>query len=51
MEEEALDIKNPAKENAPVEEGEQVELMKILMNGEIFLLPVEEVAEILRPVE
>ena len=25
--------------------------MKILMNGEIFLLPVEDVAEILRPVE
>lgn len=51
MEEEAFDVKNPAEGNVPIEEGEQVELMKILMNGEIFLLPVEDVAEILRPVE
>ena len=31
------------------ESSEQQELMKITMNGEVYLLPVEDVAEILRP--
>lgn len=30
-------------------EGEQTELMKVSMNGEEFLIPVNDVAEILRP--
>ncbi|MDX8403441.1 MAG: chemotaxis protein CheW [Mariprofundaceae bacterium] len=51
MVEEAFDVEHSAKGNAPIEKGEQVELMKVLMNGETFLLPVEDVAEILRPVE
>jgi len=36
---------------ALLREGEQTELMKVSMNGEVFLLPVEDVAEILRPME
>ncbi|MES0372023.1 MAG: chemotaxis protein CheW [Mariprofundaceae bacterium] len=51
MEEETFNEPDTAKVNAPFEEGEQVELMKIMMNGEIFLLPVEDVAEVLRPVK
>jgi len=37
-------------EQTRYEDLEQVELMKVLMNGESFLMPVAEVAEILRPI-
>ncbi len=40
----------PVKEPLPVDEGEQVELMKVSMNGETFLLQVKDVGEILRPI-
>ncbi len=31
--------------------SEQQELMKIIMNGEVYLIPVQDVAEILRPLK
>lgn len=36
--------------HAPAIEGHLVELMRVSMNGEEFLIPVNEVSEILRPV-
>lgn len=36
---------------AAFREGEQTELMKVSINGEVFLMPVEDVAEILRPMD
>jgi len=42
------DIAN--SEDSSVLEGEQTELMKVSMNGEEFLIPVQDVSEILRPV-
>lgn len=42
----------PVKEPLPVDEREeQVELMKATMNGEAFLLLVQDVGEILRPID
>ena len=41
----------PVEAPMPVDEGEQVELMKATLNGEEFLLPVRDVGEILRPVD
>ncbi len=51
MTEETPDVNLPASGDGPAEGGEQSELMKVVMNGEVFLLPVEDVAKILRPVE
>lgn len=50
MTEETVDVNSPDKKAMPGDEGEQSELMKVSMNGEMFLLPVQDVAEILRPV-
>jgi len=44
----------PVKAQPPVDEGEQaeqIELMKVTINGEVFLMLVEDVGEILRPID
>jgi len=44
-----LDVDAPSTEDIPAEE--QAELMKVWMNGAFFLLPVQEVEEILKPLK
>ncbi len=57
MTEEEIEKETPANEapqqekSEQVEQIEQVELMKVLMNGESFLIPVDEVVEIIRPIK
>ena len=51
MSETTLEVENNPNETGPISEGEQIELMRVSMNGETFLMPVDEVAEILRPVK
>lgn len=50
---EEIDAKEeaPVEESLPVDEGEQIELMMASMNGKAFLLAVQDVREILRPVD
>ena len=53
-EEISKDEEVPVKEPLPVDEGEQVELielMKVSMNGELFLVMVRDVGEVLRPID
>ena len=50
IEETTITEEAPVKEPLPADEGEQVELMKVSMNGETFLLSVKDVGEILRPI-
>jgi len=45
-------VTEPAVSEEPsAESTEQEELMRVAMNGEVFLVPVQDVAEILRPLE
>jgi len=50
IEEMAINEEAPVNEPLLVDEGEQIELMKVSMNGESFLLQVKDVGEILRPI-
>jgi len=51
MEEDEIVTDSVVAEDIPMEVDDQVELMKVTMNGETFLVPVHDVAEILRPLE
>jgi chemotaxis signal transduction protein len=49
MEEDNMVTDSMVAEELSAEASEQQELMKISMNGEVYLLPVQDVTEILRP--
>jgi len=51
MEEDEMVTDSVVAEEAPMGVDDQVELMKVTMNGETFLVPVHDVAEILRPLK
>jgi len=51
MTEDELVTDSVVSEEVSIESTEQEELMRVAMNGEVFLLPVQDVAEILRPSE
>ncbi|MDT8376276.1 MAG: chemotaxis protein CheW [Mariprofundaceae bacterium] len=51
MEEDETVTASADAEELPVESPEQEELMKVAMNGEVYLVPVQDVAEILRPLK
>jgi len=51
MSEDETVMKSTAAEPVVTESTEQEELMRVAMNGEVFLIPVHDVAEILRPLK
>jgi chemotaxis signal transduction protein len=51
MEEDDVVADSVIAEEQPAGSSEQQELMKITMNGEVYLIPVQDVAEILRPLK
>lgn len=51
MEEDDVVTDSVIAEEQPAGSSEQQELMKITMNGEVYLIPVQDVAEILRPLK